>query len=220
MPNLKQIRTIIYCVLCGTTGAPVYVGKTTMLLQRRIDNHLGSARRKAKTKFHRWLALNQSNFKVLILADVPFEESGAAEMRWIKRLDKRFSLLNMKEYSTGNPGVGRVNWNDEALALLGKRTDTAIAAILGCNRQTVAYRRELLGIPRLPDPHKAPNEILLDSDTLGKLGKEPDYKIAQVLGISKFVIAKHRNRMGIPSYAATTGNNGKIRTGEKHRRWK
>ena len=191
-----------------------------MQLQRRVDNHLGSARRKAKTKFHRWLALNQANFRVLVLADVSFEESGAAEMRWIRRLDKRFPLLNMKEYSTGNPGAGRVDWNDEALALLGNRSDTAIAAVLGCNRQTVAYRRELLGIPRYPDQHKTPNEIFLDLVTISKLGTEPDYKIAQVLGISKFVIAKHRKRMGIPSYAEATGNNGKIKTGENHRRWK
>jgi len=220
MRNREQIKTIIYCIICGTTGSPIYVGKTTMLLQRRIDNHLGSARRNPKTKFHKWLASNQGNFKVVVLANVQFEESGASEMRWIKRLDKRFALLNMKEYSTGNPGVGRVNWNEEALALLGKRTDTAIAAVLGCNRQTVAYRREMLGIPRLPDPHNVPSEVVLDLVTISQLGTQPDYKIAEVLGISKFVIAKHRKRMGIPSYAEATGNNGKIKAGEKHRRWK
>lgn len=218
MRDKDKITTIIYCFLCLKTGTPVYVGKTTMPLKTRITNHLGTAKRKASTPFHQWLRDNINNYKVIILETVSFFESSKSEIRWMLRLSKRFPLYNVRAFSFGNPGIGRVEWNSDTIDMLGKKTDTEIAEALGCNRQTVAYRRSLLNISRFPDPHKVASEKVLDLVTLMRLGTEPDYKIADELGISKFVIAKHRKRRGIKSYAESTGNNGRVKLGNSLRR--
>lgn len=220
MRDRESLTTIIYCFLCAKTGSPVYVGKTTMPLKVRVQNHLGSARRKPNSPFHKWLSKNLHSYRVIVLDAVCFKESSKAEIRWMTRLSARFPLYNARPFSFGNPGVGRVQWTEELLGMLGNRTDTEIAGIIGCNRQTVAYRRMIEGIPRLPDPHKTPQEIFLSPEIISRIGLEPDYKIAQSVGVSKFVIAKHRRRLGIKSYAETTGNNGKIKIGDTHRRWK
>lgn len=211
-------ETTIYAYLDSKSGVPVYVGKTTMKLKRRANAHDDHARRKPKTPFHKWLARNKA--KLLVLDVVKFEDSSQAEVRWIKRLGKRYPLLNVNDYSSGNPGVGRIEWTEELIAQLGRRTDSEIAQELGCCRKAVAYKRETLGIKRFPDPHNTPQTIYLDLVTLARLGTEPDYKIANDVGVSKFVIAKHRKKLGIESYAAATGNDGRIKRGEAHRRWR
>ena len=52
------------------------------------------------------------------------------------------------------------------------------------------------------------------------LGSMPDYKLAEIYKTNKHTVQRHRKRLGIISYAEKTGNNGKIKLGEPHRRWK
>lgn len=191
-----------------------------MEISRRVKNHVGSSKRKAKTPFHLWLKENTKNFKVIILDKVPFSESSKSEMRWIKRINYKFPLYNVKSYSTGNPGVGRVVWTDYLLSLLGKTSDTKISKIMGCSRGCVTYKREQLGIPVYNQDRGQSQRVILDLTFISRLGSEPDYIIANDAGVSKFVVARYRKKMNIPSYAEKTGNNGKIKKGEPHRRWK
>jgi len=96
-------------------------------------------------------------------------------------------------------------------------SDENLAKIVGCNRQTVAYRREVLGIPKYGVQAVPASTIYLSEETVARLGKEPDYLIAASLGISKFVIAKHRRSLGILPCAITTGQDGKAKKGNSLR---
>ena len=63
------------------------------------------------------------------------------------------------------------------------------------------------------------NKKDLPKEILDKLGKEPDYILAKKAGVCKPCIARRRRALNIPSYAESTGNNGKIKLGDPHRRW-
>lgn len=47
----------------------------------------------------------------------------------------------------------------------------------------------------------------------------PDYKLAQIAGVDKSVIARTRRKSGIPSYADVTGSTGRFTKGMPHPRW-
>lgn len=64
------------------------------------------------------------------------------------------------------------------------------------------------------------NRIDLPKKITDKLGKMPDYELAFIAGVGKKKIMIERHKRKIPSYAKTTGNDGKIKKGEPHRRWR
>ena len=214
------METKIYCFLCNKTGIPVYVGKTTMLLKRRIDNHVGSAKRKPSAPFHKWLNKNLNNFKVIVLETVTFDLSSKAEVRWIKRLNARYPLYNAKHYSFGNPGIGRVKWNDNLLSLLGVMNDNEISAMIGCSRKTVSYKREQLRIPPKGQDRGASQRKHISDADMERLGRVPDYILATEAGVSKNYIWALRRKHNIKPYSVLTGNDGRIKIGEAHRRWR
>lgn len=211
----------IYAWLCPHTGNPVYVGKTSCSIADRMRSHRREAIKRCKTKKHEWyrdILISGLDVKVLILEECSVSDSSKREIYWQEKIELSYPLLNQVKAGCGNPGIGRVKWTPEVLELLGKTTDRAIAKLLGCNRATVTYRRNVLGIERYPDPHIVPSEINLPDYIINRLGKEPDYKLAQELGCSKFVIAKHRKLAGIESYAQLTGNDGRIKNGQPIRK--
>jgi hypothetical protein len=221
--------TLIYAWLCPDTGAPVYVGKTSQPLNLRMQTHRHEARRRSHTPKHRWLLdllARGLHPRVVVLDQTSPDASSVIERRWVRRLS-HFALLNMAPAGAGNPGVGRVDWTPEIDALLGKIADSKIARQIGCERKTVSYRRQCLGIEPSYDrtDNKPPpnmggwNRTNLTADIVAKLGSMPDYKLAEIAGTAKSKIAKERRRLGIPSYAAATGNDGRMRVGEPHRRW-
>mgnify|MGYP000929291322 CR=1 FL=1 len=59
----------------------------------------------------------------------------------------------------------------------------------------------------------------IPQEIIDQFGTMPDYKLAEIAGCSKPVIARRRKILGIKSYAEQTGNNGKIKKGDPHRRW-
>ena len=223
--------SVIYVWLCPTSGIPVYVGKTSMSLSRRMNNHRRRSIKRATTPKEKWLASIAKTGKspvVLELDRCPVSKSSALERRWISRLSARYRLLNADRGGAGNPGIGRIKWTPDLLNKLGKMPDSELAAIVGCHRKTVSYKRECLGIGasfsranNLPPPAMGGwNKKVLPSAIIGRLGSVPDYILAQEAHVTKHVIARCRRSAGIPSYAVTTGNNGRIREGEPHRRWK
>jgi hypothetical protein len=222
MPNKRT--SIIYAWLCPDTGKPVYVGKTSQTLTLRMNAHRHEAA-KGKTAKARWIAGHVP--RIVLLDRCSVSSSAAVERRWQRRLSVRYELLNQKISGCGNPGIGRVKWTDELIAKLGKMSDSDIASQIGCERKTVSYQRECRGIAASfdrtnnipPPPMGGWNRLTLSQDIIDRLGTEPDYIIGNSAGVCKSVIARMRKRLGIASYAFATGNNGRIRIGEPHRRW-
>lgn len=111
--------------------------------------------------------------------------------------------------------------------MLGTVADSEIAKLVGCERKTVTYQREIRGIAaamdrtnNTPPPNMGGwNRLALNADIISQLGEMPDYKLAEIAGVNKSKIADERRARGIQSYAQRTGNNGKIKVGEAHRRW-
>lgn len=216
-------RVIIYAWVCPDTGRPVYVGKTSQTLGTRQRSHRREATKKSRTPKHLWLRDLLAAGKVPEIVELErcsVEASSFVERVWIRLLDERFELLNLSPGGGGNPGVGRVRWTPELTALLGVIHDPELAALAGCDRGTVAYRRTVLGIAACPDRELPPNTVTLSEDIIARLGSVPDYILAKEIGISKFVISKHRRRLGILPCATSTGQNGTFKSGEPHRRWR
>ena len=215
----------IYAILCPDTGRPMYVGKTSQRLSDRMRAHMYKAK-KGQTPKDEWLRSLSYMPKCLALDQCEVSNSGKLERRWVSRLS-RFNLLNAAPAGSGNPGIGRVSWTPEIDSELGRVNDCEIALRLGCDRKTVAHRRLSLGIKACGDraKNKKPpamggwNKKALAADILLRLGKEPDYLLARRAGVSKPVIRRARIEAGINSYAQSTGNTGRIKEGEPHRRW-
>ncbi len=223
-------KCLIYSWTCPETGEVVYVGKTSMSLAKRMANHIGVARRHPTTAKDAWLAaLLKKGLRpiVEVLEETTVEASSEVERRWATLFRPNGTLLNAASVGAGNPGVGRVTWTHEALSLLGLWGDSRIARLLGCERKTVSYKRECLGIQAPydrtesvpPPPMGGWNEIPLPDEIVALLGTQPDYVIAKCAGVSKHTIAKARIKRGIVDYASATGNSGKIKPGNPHPRW-
>lgn len=73
-----------------------------------------------------------------------------------------------------------------------------------------------------PKPVQIPagwNRISLGDEIMVQLGTMPDYKLAEIAGVSKKVIARVRKEMGIASYAAMNEDKGQFKKGMPHPRW-
>lgn len=222
----------IYAWVSTRTEKPVYVGKTAQTIEARMRSHRSKALRNPTTKKHIWLRDELSNghdVSATLLGSCPYKESSSLERFWHSKLSLRFDLLNDAPCGSGNPSerFGRVNWTKEAISMLGVRPDSEVAKLLNCERKTVSYKRGILGIKAsfcrdnnsTPPPMGGHNKIEFTDEVLGKVGSMPDYKLAEICGCSKTAIAKRRKSLGIESYASRTGNNGRIKVGESHRRW-
>lgn len=214
-------RVLIYAWLDPDTGKPVYVGKTSAGIKARMRNHRREALQGSPTRKHVWLRGVLEEGKTVGIAELEWcdvANSARVEAEWLTKLGGCGVLLNQVAAGCGNPGVGRVKWMPDKIALLGTASDERVAEILGCNRATVSYRRNVHGIARYP-VQSPPNIINLPEAVIDRLGTVPDYQLAAEIGVSKWVVAEARRDRGIPSYAKATGNDGRIKTGDPHRLW-
>ena len=118
-------KSVIYIWLCPVTGRPVYVGKTSQPIARRMATHRREALKYATPK-HQWLVNLGRNPRIVIAEETTIEASAKCERRWVTRL-KRFELLNARVAGAGNPGIGRVVWSAELVSKLGKVPDSILA---------------------------------------------------------------------------------------------
>ena len=223
----------IYTLSDPVTGRVRYVGRTINSLNRRLCEHLNSARRgklKDKAKEHWILELAELGLKpeIALLECVGRADFQAAEKRWVAHYRQAHAdLLNVKCGGDGGLGGHFVVWTPELDAMLGRVADARIAKLLGVTRKTVSYRREKLGIPasfdraenKPPPPMGGHNKRVLSPDVLARFGNEPDYRIAEDLGIEKSIISRRRRALGIESYAERTGSRGVFAVGMPHPRW-
>lgn len=227
----KTIR--IYTLSDPLTGDVRYVGRTVNPLERRLREHINTARRgtlKDKAKEEWIVALHEQGLKPIIalIDEACLSTYRAAEKRWVAHYRLMFAdLLNIKCGGDGGMGGHFVVWTPELDAMLGKVADAKLAKQMGVTRKTVSYRRDQLGIPasfdrtenKPPPPMGGHNKRSLPPEVVARFGKEPDYKIASELGIDKSVIARRRRTLGIASYAESTGSRGVFTAGMPHPRW-
>ncbi|PHJ65016.1 hypothetical protein VF04_04330 [Nostoc linckia z7] len=213
--------TYIYVLADPRDGSIFYVGRTTMSLNRRLHTHIRDGK-KQRTEKGKYIAqmlavgVRPQIREVELVTNATREEAIAKEEAWQQFYSITNTLTNKGSAVFGGHGTNkRVVWTPETINLLGKQTDTYIAELLGCDRKSVEYKREKLKIPRcLQTNFVVPamggwNKIELSETIIEQLGKMPDYALVKQAGVSKTVISNKRVQLNIPSYAATTGNNGR-----------
>lgn len=219
----------VYALICPETKVPRYVGKTSQRLLDRLNSHIQSSKRVVDGPKAKWISALLASGKrpeIHLLAEVSIEAGAEAEREWLEKLAGH-DLLNVAPAGSGNPFGSTFQWTPEIDAKLGVLSDSDIAAELGCDRKTVTYRRNCLGISaggsransKAPPPMGGWNKITIPDAVIERLGTVPDKALAREIGADKSVIASARKARGIPSFAAQTGNDGRIRKGEPHRRW-
>lgn len=217
----------IYALIDPNNHAVRYVGQTVNSLDRRLQAHYRAARRgvpKGGGKVKWLLGLEAAGGRPIIrlLEECSEHEWREAERRWIGKFS---GLLNSKRGGGGGSQLRlSAGLPQSVVERLGKVADAVLAAEIGVTRKAISYYRDQIGIAAsfdrsrntLPPPRKARP---LPAECVALLGTEPDWKLAPRYGVSKYTIARARKRRGIASYAEATGNDGRIKVGEPHRRW-
>ncbi len=235
-PNWKaQMATpnaVIYLLSDPRTKAPFYVGRTIQPLDLRLAQHWQTANRKdlINAKADKIRELRAIGLKPLIdmIETVPFEEWQEAEKFWIEYF--RFFGIKLTNGNAGGGGGTQsyvTNWTPELDAQLGVVADAIIAEQMGITRKAVTYRRKVLGIKASFDLSRMKPPPLMGGwnarrftqDEIDQFGTAPDYVIAKKLGTNKATVAYVRRKLGIPSYAASTGNTGQYAKGNFPARW-
>lgn len=100
------------------------------------------------------------------------------------------------------------SWTQEEVEMLGKDTDKEVARRLKIHEVTVALKRRQLGIasfyPRLPNKNPRREAVDWSRKNLALLGKLPDERVAEIMGISRKSVLGKRKRLGIESFAVGT----------------
>ena len=102
-------------------------------------------------------------------------------------------ILNIPSFKGSKP----FKWKKSSLAMLGKFTDADIAFELGINASTIWKKRKELNIE--PSNLKGHGNWR-DPAMLNKLGKIPDEKLGNLIGISALAVKAKRNAMGIAPF--------------------
>jgi hypothetical protein len=99
-------------------------------------------------------------------------------------------------------------WAEEELAMLGKFTDKEVGRRLNIKEMCVASKRHVLGIepfqPRGVNKSPRPNAVKWTRQNVELLGKIPDKRIAEIMGVCRKSIMRKRKQLGIESYADAT----------------
>jgi len=92
--------------------------------------------------------------------------------------------------------------------MLGKDTDKEVARRLEIHEVSVAVKRRQLGIAsfchRRPNKNPRPDAADWSRKNLALLGKLPDERVAEIMGISRKSVMGKRKRLGIESFAVGT----------------
>ncbi len=229
------MRVLIYALIDPRDRRVRYVGRTVNRLRTRLREHVSCAMRgkgESQAKNEWILEVLSSGVRpgIVQLEEVLGDNYGEREKAWIARFKEAGAdLLNCRDGGEGSIDGGyKIQWTDEARALLGKIADGRVAEMVGVTRKAIAYHRHKYGIAASfdktravkPPSMKGINKIHLPPEAVAKLGTMPDYVLAALYGLNKTIIARRRKTLGIKSYAAATGNNGQYQKGNFPARWK
>lgn len=227
MPEEEENKTVfIYGIINPLNNDIVYVGRTITNLTKRYSCHRNKALRSPKSKFHLWLKDQlTANIipKIITLEKCSISEMVDKESFWI---NKEQPVYNSAKPHKGGKRKNSIDWQPY-IHLLGKYHDSKVAGIVGVTRKAVAYKRDCLNIGKcnLPQRIVIKNKIggwnrkEITKDCENMLGTLPDYKLAKMFGFGKKKISNERKKRCILSYAEQTGNDGRIKQNEPHRRW-
>ncbi len=99
-------------------------------------------------------------------------------------------------------------WTESELALLGKHTDLEVAKRLKLNVSCIASKRYFRGIeasrPRAEDKNPRPNAVDWNRQNLALLGKLPDQRVCEIMGVCRKSVMKKRKELGIGTYVEIT----------------
>lgn len=89
------------------------------------------------------------------------------------------------------------------------------------NLEYVTHRRNMREVIRAGNfnYNAGHNRIEMPPEARPLLGTMSDQRLCKRFGVSKYTVARWRHRLGIPSYAEATGNDGRFRAGDPHPRW-
>jgi len=224
--------TYIYALIDPTVNNEIfYVGRTSMKLNYRLYSHVRDGRKRRTAKGRRIAKILDSGFKPKIsalatLVDLSIEDIQNTEQSWIDFLGITCRLTNTASGKCGGTGNNKkIDWTDEMINRLGKEPDCDLAIEFGCDRKTVEYHRMKSSISRCPQqnfviPSMAGwNRKQFPSSVIDALGRMPDHKLAKIAGVQRTTISRLRKRMGIASYAESTGSTGRFTSGMPHPRW-
>lgn len=223
----------IYTLSDPITNEVRYVGRTVNQLTRRLSQHIRTAVKgklvdKQKEVWIKGLLNDGLSPIITEIAISCLDHFQSDEKKWVEHYRSICpNLLNVKCGGDGGLGGHFVYWTPEQKALLGTVSDSEVAKVMGISRKAISYWREQFGIEasfdrtnNTPPPVMGGhNRITLSQSIIERMGKEPDYVIAAELGLDKSIIARRRKSLGIPSYAANTGNAGCFTKGMPHPRW-
>lgn len=224
----------IYGLIDPRTDAVFYVGKTIQPLRLRLRQHIESSLRHAKRnareqRIAEICAVGQRP-SITLLEEVDGLDWRSAEYRWTRHYQQESEPLTnaMHQIGAGGTRAHVLVITPEIEARLGTVADAVLAEELGVTRKAVAYHREVRGIPascdrtrNSPPPAGRKFEAIeLPADIISKLGTMPDYKLAEMAGVSKKLITRRRNALGIKSYAERTGSTGQYKLGNFPARWR
>jgi hypothetical protein len=221
----------IYGLVDPRDGLIYYIGKTSMGLKDRLRPHIYKSK-KRRTPKERWInSLISEGYQPLINELARLEkptdaEVAVTEQAWIDLYQlSNPKLTNVGFGGQGGSGSHRLSWTPELDALLGKVSDSDIAQQLGCDRKSVAYRREKLGISRCPQtnfvvpPLGGWNRIDLPDEIISQLGKVSDSQLARQAGVCSSVVGRHRVERGIASYGHSANHPTRFKLNQPHPRW-
>ena len=228
-----NIVTKIYGLVNPVSGEIFYLGCTSRSLHQRLIDHKTDSRKKNTPKARyikwiQWMGLQPEITELDTLINATAEEIREKEQAYIDFYGLTRDLANSA--TSAYVGCGQnntVEWPEHIVKKLGTIPDWEIAKEISCARKTVNNMRVKLGIPKCGNREefrKMPivagwNKITLPQSIIDKMGSMPDYKLAELAGVSKSVIARNRRALGIESYAQKTGNDGKAKKGDYPKRW-
>jgi len=99
-------------------------------------------------------------------------------------------------------------WTEEEVAKLGKCKDKEVAERMNVEESCVSSKRRSLGIKAYHTRGKSrkprPNAVEWTRHNLELLGKQPDKRVCEIMGICRKSVMRKRRELGIESYAVGT----------------
>lgn len=215
----------VYALLDSRSGNAHYVGVTRQPLHLRLIAHRQEAKRRPGSGKALWLTDVADAGAVIVpitLERVAEADAADAERKWQARLEgANEPLTNARRAGTGTRHSHNSRWTPEVDALLGVLPDEQVAQMVGVTRKAASYRRRVLGVAPLPGPlNPSPppwkggwNKVELPIEAIALLGTMSDDALGERFGVSKKRIMAERHARSVPSFASSSGQDGRYGSG-------
>lgn len=208
----------IYSLVNPASGKAFYIGQSRQKLSVRLAGHIMEAKKKpnrAKSKYINnilWLGKRPEIIELIVLHNTTVDVIRDTEQAFIDFYGLTHNLVNTNKACI-NRIESSVNW-EPYIKLFGTQPDSAVAKIVGCAREMVSHKRLSLGIAAWGTAYDN-TKYIMPKHIEALLGTMSDDALGRLAGTSGVTIATNRRRLGIPAYSELTGNDGRIKPGER-----